>query len=326
MKYTIIGLHDIFNFVLECPVNFRFIYVYVFITKILRNAFFNLIFTPQFKLNGVIHMQFTNTLRISLLLILSHYLGLQVISSSLLALATLLDVLVGMQLERPGLGSIPAQSKHASKARAVAISFAEKLFTAHKCFSDFLKSQSTAVRSATYSVLRSFIKNIPNAFDEANKKTVAGIILGAFQEKDPACHSSMWDAILLFSKRFPDSWTSLNVQKVILNRFWHFLRNGCFGSQQVSYPALVLFLDCVPPKAVVGDKFFLDFFQNLWAGSRSHYSNADRLAFFGAFKECFLWALHNASRYELHSAVSSCLFVGPLLLFRLLAFVLFVLV
>lgn len=218
------------------------------------------------------------------------------ISSSLLALATLLDVLVGMQLERPGLGSTTGPPKHASKARAVAISFAEKLFAAHNFFSDFLKSQSIAVRSATYSILRSFIKNIPNAFDEGNKKTLAGMVLGAFQEKDPACHSSMWDAILLFSKKFPDSWTSVNVQKVILNRFWHFLRNGCFGSQQVSYPALVLFLDCVPPKAIVGEKFFLDFFQNFWAGSRSHFSNADRLAFFGALKECFIWGLQNASR------------------------------
>ncbi|XP_048324435.2 E3 ubiquitin-protein ligase listerin [Ziziphus jujuba] len=221
----------------------------------------------------------------------------QVISSSLLALATLLDVLVGMQPESPGLDSTTAPPKHASKARAVAISFAEKLFAAHKFFSDFLKYQSTAVRSATYSVLRSFIKNIPNAFDEGNKKTIAGMVLGAFQEKEPACHSSMWDVILLFSKKFPESWTSLNVQKVILNRFWHFLRNGCFGSQQVSYPALVLFLDCVPPKAIVGEKFFLDFFQNFWAGSPSHFSNADRLAFFVAFKECFIWGLQNASRF-----------------------------
>lgn len=229
-------------------------------------------------------------------LFVSYYLGLQVISSSLLALATLLDVLVGMQPESPGLDSTTAPPKHASKARAVAISFAEKLFAAHKFFSDFLKYQSTAVRSATYSVLRSFIKNIPNAFDEGNKKTIAGMVLGAFQEKEPACHSSMWDVILLFSKKFPESWTSLNVQKVILNRFWHFLRNGCFGSQQVSYPALVLFLDCVPPKAIVGEKFFLDFFQNFWAGSPSHFSNADRLAFFVAFKECFIWGLQNASR------------------------------
>lgn len=204
-----------------------------------------------------------------------------------------------MQLERPDSDSLPAESKHASKARATAISFAEKLFTVHKYFVDLLKSQSPAIRSATFSVLRSFIKNVPQVIDEGNLKTLASVILGAFQEKDPSCHSSMWDAVLLFSKRFPNSWTSLNIQKNILNRFWHFLRNGCFGSQQISYPALVLFLDTLPPKAIVGENFFLDFFQNLWAGRNpSHSSNADRLAFFQAFKECLIWGLHNASRLE----------------------------
>ncbi|KAJ6761857.1 E3 UBIQUITIN-PROTEIN LIGASE LISTERIN [Salix koriyanagi] len=175
----------------------------------------------------------------------------QVISSSLLALATLIDVL----------------------------------------------SKTPAIRSATYSALKSFIKNIPDAFNEGNMKTLAAAILGAFQEKDPTCHSSMWDAILLFSKRFPDSWTSFNVQKTAINRLWHFLRNGCFGSQQVSYPALVILLEILPPKAISGEKFFIDFFQNLWDGRNpSNATNPDRLAFFYALKECFLWGLCNASR------------------------------
>ncbi|XP_040991883.1 E3 ubiquitin-protein ligase listerin isoform X1 [Juglans microcarpa x Juglans regia] len=222
----------------------------------------------------------------------------QVIYASLLALATLLDVLICVQLERPGFENLTVEPKHASKARATAISSAENLFTAHKYFVDFLKSQSPAIRSAAFSVLRSFIKNIPQAFNEVNIKTISGMILGAFQEKDPVCHSSMWDAVLLFSRRFPDSWTSLNVQKVVCSRLWYFLRNGCFGSYQVSYPALVPFLDTVPPKAIEGEKFFLDFFQNLWAGRNPfHSSNANRVAFFQAFKECFLWGLRNASRY-----------------------------
>ncbi|XP_059626408.1 E3 ubiquitin-protein ligase listerin isoform X2 [Cornus florida] len=221
-----------------------------------------------------------------------------VISSSLLALATLLDILVNLQFERPGFENVTAEPKHASKARAAAISYAERLFTAHKYFLDFLKSQSPAIRAATYSVLSSFIKNIPHVFTEGNMKTVATAILGSFQEMDPACHSSMWDTVLQFSRRFPSSWTTLNSQKTVLNRFLHFLRNGCFGSQQVSYPALVLFLDTLPPQAIVGEKFFIDFFENLWAGRNpSHSLAADRLAFFLAFRECFIWGLRNASRY-----------------------------
>ncbi|WCJ34820.1 E3 ubiquitin-protein ligase listerin [Euphorbia peplus] len=222
----------------------------------------------------------------------------QVISSSLLALATILDVLIPVQSERPGFENVASESKHASKARTTAISFAENLFSDHKYFLDFMKSKSPAVRSATYSVLKSFIKNIPHTFDEGNMKTVAASILGAFQEKDPTCHSSMWEAILLFSQRFPESWTLLNVQKTVLIRFWHFLRNGCFGSKKVSYPALILFLGTVPSKAVGGEKFILDFFSNLWDGrTSSHSITHDNLAFFLAFEECFLWGFRNASRY-----------------------------
>lgn len=218
------------------------------------------------------------------------------ISSTLLALATLLDVLICPQQERPGFENITTEPKHASKARVAAVSFGEKLLTDHKYFLDFLKSQRPTIRSATYSLLKSLIKNMPQAINEGNIKILAGAILGAFNEKDPTCHPSMWDVILLFSRNFPGGWTSLNVQKSILNPFWNFLRNGCFSSHQVSYPALVLFLDNVPPKAVGGDKFYLEFFKNLWVGRKTSLS-ADRLAFFQAFKECFLWSLKNASRY-----------------------------
>lgn len=222
---------------------------------------------------------------------------MQGISSSLLAFATLLDILACFHFERPGFENVTAEPKNASKARATAIACAEKLFSTHKYFLDFLKSQSPAIRSATYSVLRSCIKNIPHAFNEGNMKTFSTAILGAFQEKDPSCHSSMWEAVLLFSKKFPESWTSLNVSKIVLSRLWHFLKSGCFGSQQVSYPSLILFLETVPSKAIVAEKFFLEFFQNLWAGRNLSQSLiAHRNALFSAFRECFLWGLQNASR------------------------------
>ncbi|KAI7738214.1 hypothetical protein M8C21_032883 [Ambrosia artemisiifolia] len=219
----------------------------------------------------------------------------QVISSSLLALATLLDILTS---EKHGLENTNSEQKRAPKARSAAISHAEKLLSAHKCFLDFLRSHSSAIRSAAYSLVRSCVKNIPHALNEAHIKTLAPVILGAFQEKEPTCHSFMWEALLLFSRRFPESWTTLNVHKTLLNPFWNFLRNGCFGSQQVSYPSLVIFLDCIPPKAITTDKFFLEFFRSFWAGKiHSQSSNTDQLAFFLSYRECFLWTLHNAQRY-----------------------------
>ncbi|KAL3617409.1 hypothetical protein CASFOL_037730 [Castilleja foliolosa] len=219
----------------------------------------------------------------------------QVLSSSLLALTTVLDVFVSGHSESSASENMTGESKVALKARNIAVSTAEKLCSSHRYFHDFLKSQRPAIRSAAYSVVRSCIKNIPHAISEEDVKVLAGTILGSFKENNPACHASMWDALILFTKSFPDSWTSVNVQKSIL---WNFLRSGCYGSQQVSYPALVLFLEAVPSKAVTGNKFFLEFFQNLWEVRHLSYSsNADRLSFFLALQECFIWGLRNASRY-----------------------------
>ncbi|XP_047330718.1 E3 ubiquitin-protein ligase listerin isoform X2 [Impatiens glandulifera] len=221
----------------------------------------------------------------------------QVISSSLLALATFLDVLMDLKLE-DNVEGMTGEAKKRMKAQLTTNSLAEKLFSAHNFFLDFLKHQNPSVRSAAYSVLRSFIKNVPHAINEGNMKALATAILGSFQEKNPACHSSMWETMLLFSKLFPNSWTTINVQKIVLSRFWNFLRNGCFGSQQVSYPALVPFLGCLPLKSIGGEKFFLEFFTSLWSGRNFlNSSHADRHAFSRSLSECFLWVMHNASRF-----------------------------
>ncbi|KAG9151170.1 hypothetical protein Leryth_002735 [Lithospermum erythrorhizon] len=222
----------------------------------------------------------------------------QVISASLLALATLIDVLVCPQSERPGFESMKEEPKHFSKARATAVACAEKMFSGHKFFMDFMKSKSTAIRSAAYSALRSFIKNLPHAISGGDVKTLAVTVFGTLQERDLSCHSSMWDMVLWFCRKFPGSWTTINIQKTVLNRLWHFLKNGCFGSQKISYPALIVLIDAMPPKLLGGEKFFFEFFQSLWAGrSFSQTFISDRVAFFLAVKECFLWALKNASRF-----------------------------
>lgn len=218
------------------------------------------------------------------------------LSSSLLAVAALYDIFFA----RSGSEYVNGESKYGLKARSIALSSAEKLFSNHNYFLDFLKSQSPVIRSAAYSVIRSCLKNIPHAIGEGDMKVLAGTILGSFQEKNPACHSSIWETLLLFTKSFPNSWTSVNVQKIVVNRLLNFLKNGCFGSQQVSYPALVLFLETIPANTINGEKFLIEFFRSLWEGRNLSYSShADRLAFFLAAEECFVWSLRNASRYGL---------------------------
>lgn len=221
----------------------------------------------------------------------------QMISSSLVGLATLLDILL-REPDKVGSANINSESKLASKARAVASSSAEKLFSSHKCFLNFLKSESPSIRSATYSLLSSFIKNVPEVFGEGDVRCLAPALLGVFRENNPTCHSSMWEAVLLFSRKFPQSWVYLNVHKSVLSHLWQFLRNGCYGSSRVSYPALILFLEVMPTQSVEADKFFVNFFKNLLAGrSMCESSSTDQLSLLRATTECFLWGLHNASRY-----------------------------
>ncbi|KAL3632407.1 hypothetical protein CASFOL_025391 [Castilleja foliolosa] len=153
----------------------------------------------------------------------------QVLSSSLLAVAAVLDVFLSGHSESSASENVTGKSKVAPDVRDTAVLTAKKLCSSHRYFHDFLKSQRPAIRSAAYSVVRSCIKNIPHAMSERHKKGLAGTILGSFKENNPACHAPMWDALILFTKSFPDSWTTANAQKSIL-RLWNFLRNGCYGS------------------------------------------------------------------------------------------------
>lgn len=228
----------------------------------------------------------------------------RVISCSLMAIATLIDILLSKELETNS-ENIMIEQKLAFKARTTVASAAEKLFTVHNFFLGFLNHKSPAVRSATYAVQTIYIKNIPHAYNEGNMKSLTAAILGSFQEKDMSCHSSMWDMILLFSRRFQDAWFSNNTHKTILNGLWQFLRNGCYGSKKVSYPALVILLESVPPKAVNAEQFLLSFFRSFWTGRNPLHSAAENAIFFKAFQECFLWALDNAARFSKSEAERS---------------------
>lgn len=88
---------------------------------------------------------------------------MQILSSSLLALAALLDVLVGstssLWREGPAEGSpsidVAQEAAEAVKEAATA------LFHKHKSLRSFVKHKSSQVRSAAYQALRTYIQHIP---------------------------------------------------------------------------------------------------------------------------------------------------------------------
>lgn len=223
----------------------------------------------------------------------------RVISSSLLAMATLIDILLGVKLQNCVRDNSSSENTSLSKVLSGTLSSAESAFSMNKYFLDFLKSKSAIIRSATYSLLASYIKHVSHVFNEESMKVLSPALLGAFNEKDPSCHSSMWDAFLAFSRRFPEAWSYCNIHKVVFSRFWHFLQNGCYGSKQASYPLLVQFLESIPSKAVTTEQFVFDFLHNLWAGrNQRQLSAADSLAFFTTFKQSFLWLLKVLPRHS----------------------------
>ena len=183
-------------------------------------------------------------------------------------MATLIDILLGVKLQSDSSGGVNTESKSHSKVRSATLSSAEAALSMHKYFLDFLRSKSAVIRLATYTLLTSYVKYVPHVFNEEAMKILSSTLLGAFNEKDPLCHSAMWDTVLVFSRRFPEAWSYCNVQMVVLNRFWQLLQNGCYGSKQASYPLIVQFLDSIPPKEVAAEQFAFEFLKNLWAGQQ----------------------------------------------------------
>ncbi|XP_051208178.1 E3 ubiquitin-protein ligase listerin isoform X5 [Lolium perenne] len=107
----------------------------------------------------------------------------RVISSSLLAMATLIDILLGVKLQSDGGDSMNTESKSHSKVRSATLSSAEAALSMHKYFINFLRSKSAVIRSATYTLLTSYVKYVPNVFNEEAMKILSSTLLGAFSEK-----------------------------------------------------------------------------------------------------------------------------------------------
>lgn len=133
--------------------------------------------------------------------------------------------------------------------------------------------------------------------DQENLEDSVKLVFGSLGDKATSCHQPMWEMILLFAKRFPQAWGCTCIRKAVLPKLWDFLRHGCFGSQEFSYPCIFPLIALIPPEFVAPPEgFFLEFFSNLWRGMNSSASVKDRLALLTTFRECFVWVVKNAKR------------------------------
>lgn len=133
--------------------------------------------------------------------------------------------------------------------------------------------------------------------DNENLDSSVKLVLGALGEKATSCHQPMWDMILRFSKKIPQAWECNSVRKAVLPKLWDFLKQGCFGSQQISYPCIFPLLALIPPQSISPQSFFLELFKSLWQGLYvPTLSTADRLSLFKTFQECFVGIVKNVQR------------------------------
>ena len=59
---------------------------------------------------------------------------------------------------------------------------------------------------------------------EASLAASAPVVLGVFAERHAPNHGAMWEALLIYCRRFPAAWDSVDVAKVVLPRLTSFLR------------------------------------------------------------------------------------------------------
>eukprot|EP00250_Pteridium_aquilinum_P021475 c25138_g1_i1 orf=481-6414(-) len=236
-----------------------------------------------------------------------------VISSALLALAALLDVILQNRSSTSSLGNEPMEidkgdsnEKKLLERRREVEDLAAKLCISHKHFRDFVKSKSSQIRCASYQALRAFAQNVSAVFSAKDMDNVGGIVLGAFSEKDPACHAAMWDMVLYISQRYPQAWNTNSTRKFVLPRFWSFLRHATYGSAKVSYPCILPLLSLLPLDTIKpAIEFFQELFVSLWDGHNGrHMALEDEIVFLKTIQECFLWIINNAERFAANENIS----------------------
>eukprot|EP00884_Botryococcus_braunii_P021973 jgi/Botrbrau1/845/Bobra.0352s0039.1 len=158
-----------------------------------------------------------------------------------------------------------------------------------------LASKDSGVRRAAYTLLATLTRRLPQVVEES-ADVAAPLVLGAFSERDPGAHARLWDMLLTFVRSFPGAWARLDPRKAVLPRLLAFLRQGCYGSGETSYAALLPLLGHMPPSLLGGPSGALpQILDSVWTGWEAASGQLPaRQAAAASFLECFRWSLSNA--------------------------------
>ncbi|KAI8085215.1 uncharacterized protein BX664DRAFT_338835 [Halteromyces radiatus] len=151
----------------------------------------------------------------------------------------------------------------------------------------FVTHESPVIRRSIYHLIKNLLVHWP-AILESRLDLICPDFFGTvFGDKDASVHSEMWDALLLMTKKYPDSWMIINKKKPALSKLCNFLRNGLNGSLNIAYPSMIALLANLPSQLMNSPNFYKDVFTNFWKGlSSSIIDKSNSHVLVNAYCEC----------------------------------------
>ncbi|KAI7906774.1 uncharacterized protein BX663DRAFT_534810 [Cokeromyces recurvatus] len=165
-------------------------------------------------------------------------------------------------------------------------------------------NESPLIRKAFYSfictLLISWIEVVESRLDLICPCFYASV----FTEKDTMTHSDMWDALLLMTKKLPQSWIVIGKKKPALPKLFHLLRSGLNGSPNITYPSLLALLAHLPKELKEMPNFYTDVFDNFWKGLNTEYiDRSNSYLFLNAYAECIIYFAISLSKTKQEDAL-----------------------
>ncbi|XP_048459323.1 E3 ubiquitin-protein ligase listerin isoform X2 [Rhincodon typus] len=222
---------------------------------------------------------------------------LRVVTSSLLALKKLLDLL-------------PENENIVLKNRLMELLSQSK-------FWKYSKHKTPQIRSAFFELIIGFCQYLPELMKFEAARVCPAVLLN-IDDMDPVVCPSVWTAALYVLTCIEDCWVHVNAKKGVLPKLWTVLKEGGRGLATSVYPSLLPFISKIPEE-VIGSKieFFTMFFNNFSKGLQSEralMSCTESSAIVSAFMECICFTLHqNLRNAEDHQKLQQMLINEQLL-------------
>ncbi|KAI1319237.1 hypothetical protein EDD11_004631 [Mortierella claussenii] len=162
---------------------------------------------------------------------------------------------------------------------------------------EFFSHPNPLVRRATYNMLRTISHKAPTLIKERLNIVSTHFFSSAFSDKDTTTHGDLWDALLVFTKAFPESWSITVEKKPIMSLFFRFLKSAGYGSIAITYRSIFPLIASWADESVLGKNgtgfpFVKDFFDNFWKGLESAYiekETGSTALFLEAYVECIVY-------------------------------------